>query len=166
MCSSDLRASVKTGTSKDMRDNWCLGFTDKYTVGVWVGNASGVAMRGVSGVSGAAPIWRQVMLQLHQQQAVQSKALDADVVEQRVSFSGVREPNRTELFLRGTEVSEVTLAGQTRQGIARPLHGAIYAIDPDIPRARQTIWFEQSGTAAASKAQWVLNGKQIGRAHV
>ena len=158
-----FKASVKTGTSKDMRDNWCLGFTDRYTVGVWVGNASGVAMRGVSGVSGAAPIWRQVVLQLHQQQAVTSKAIDADVVEQRVSFSGVREPNRTELFLRGTEVSEVTFAGQTRQGIARPLHGAIYAIDPDIPRARQTIWFEQSGTAAASKAQWVLNGKPLKR---
>ena len=37
-------AAVKTGTSKDMRDNWCVGFTDRYTVGVWVGNASGEPM--------------------------------------------------------------------------------------------------------------------------
>jgi len=37
-------AAVKTGTSKDMRDNWCIGYTDRYTVGVWVGNASGEAM--------------------------------------------------------------------------------------------------------------------------
>ena len=49
-------AAVKTGTSKDMRDNWCIGFTDRYTVGVWVGNASGEAMHDVSGISGAAPI--------------------------------------------------------------------------------------------------------------
>ena len=47
-------AAVKTGTSKDLRDNWCVGFTDRYTVGVWVGNASGEPMHEVSGVSGAA----------------------------------------------------------------------------------------------------------------
>ncbi|HSQ71359.1 MAG TPA: transglycosylase domain-containing protein, partial [Rubrivivax sp.] len=53
-------AAVKTGTSKDLRDNWCLGFTDRYTVGVWVGNASGAPMHGVSGASGAAPVWREL----------------------------------------------------------------------------------------------------------
>jgi penicillin-binding protein 1C len=52
-------AAVKTGTSKDMRDNWCVGFTDRYTVGVWVGNASGEPMHDVSGISGAAPVWQR-----------------------------------------------------------------------------------------------------------
>jgi penicillin-binding protein 1C len=46
-------AAVKTGTSKDMRDNWCVGYSDKYTVGVWVGNFNGQSMWDVSGVSGA-----------------------------------------------------------------------------------------------------------------
>ena len=46
--------AVKTGTSKDMRDNWCIGYTSRYTVGVWVGNASGAPMWDVSGTSGAA----------------------------------------------------------------------------------------------------------------
>ncbi len=50
-------SAVKTGTSKDMRDNWCIGFSDRYTVGVWVGNFDGEPMRNVSGVSGAAPVW-------------------------------------------------------------------------------------------------------------
>jgi penicillin-binding protein 1C len=57
--------AVKTGTSKDMRDNWALGWSQRYTVGVWVGNASGAAMHDVSGTSGAAPIWAAVMQQLH-----------------------------------------------------------------------------------------------------
>ena len=57
-------AAVKTGTSKDMRDNWCVGFTDRYTIGVWVGNASGEAMHSVSGVSGAAPIWHVLAVAL------------------------------------------------------------------------------------------------------
>jgi len=46
-------AAVKTGTSKDMRDNWCIGFSQRYTVGVWVGNYSGASMWDVSGVTGA-----------------------------------------------------------------------------------------------------------------
>lgn len=53
--------AVKTGTSKDMRDNWAVGWSERYTVGVWVGNASGAAMHDVSGTSGAAPIWAAVM---------------------------------------------------------------------------------------------------------
>ena len=58
-------AAVKTGTSKDMRDNWCIGWTPLYTVGVWVGNFNGDPMWNVSGISGAAPIWRSLMLALH-----------------------------------------------------------------------------------------------------
>ena len=58
-------AAAKTGTSKDMRDNWCVGYTARYTVGVWVGNFSGAPMHDVSGVSGAAPIWHTLVQHLH-----------------------------------------------------------------------------------------------------
>jgi penicillin-binding protein 1C len=54
-------SAVKTGTSKDMRDNWCIGFTPRYTVAVWVGNFEGDPMHEVSGVSGAAPAWRRIL---------------------------------------------------------------------------------------------------------
>jgi penicillin-binding protein 1C len=54
-------AAVKTGTSKDMRDNWCIGYTRHYTIGVWVGNASGLPMWNVSGVTGAAPVWHDMV---------------------------------------------------------------------------------------------------------
>ncbi len=57
--------AVKTGTSKDYRDNWTVGFTHDYTVGVWVGNFDGTPMRKVSGITGAAPIYRDVMLALY-----------------------------------------------------------------------------------------------------
>ena len=57
--------AVKTGTSKDMRDNWCIGYSRKYTVGVWVGNFSGEPMWNVSGISGAAPVWVEMMNWLH-----------------------------------------------------------------------------------------------------
>ncbi|OJA60464.1 penicillin-binding protein 1C, partial [Burkholderia ubonensis] len=58
-------SAVKTGTSKDMRDNWAVGYTSRYTVGVWVGNADGSPMWDISGVTGAAPVWSAVVGYLH-----------------------------------------------------------------------------------------------------
>ncbi|MEX2190380.1 MAG: penicillin-binding protein 1C [Bacteroidota bacterium] len=57
--------AVKTGTTKDYRDNWTVGYTTNYTVGVWVGNFDGKPMKGVSGVTGAGQIFEDVMMSLH-----------------------------------------------------------------------------------------------------
>jgi penicillin-binding protein 1C len=56
-----FEVAVKTGTSKSFRDNWTVGYTDAVTVGVWVGNFDGSAMDGVSGITGAGPLFRSVM---------------------------------------------------------------------------------------------------------
>lgn len=58
-------AAAKTGTTTDWRDNWTLGYTTERVVGVWVGNADNTPMRDVSGIDGAGPIWRDVMLAAH-----------------------------------------------------------------------------------------------------
>lgn len=57
--------AVKTGTSRNYRDNWAVGYTRDYTVGVWAGNFNGVPMQQVAGVTGAGPLFRRVMLLLH-----------------------------------------------------------------------------------------------------
>ena len=57
--------AVKTGTSKGFRDNWTVGYTSEVTVAVWVGNFDGSPMLGVSGVTGAGPLFREVMLAAH-----------------------------------------------------------------------------------------------------
>lgn len=62
----DFPVACKTGTSSDFRDNWALGFTPEFTVGVWVGNFDGSPMHEVSGVSGAAPVLHEVFVQLHE----------------------------------------------------------------------------------------------------
>ncbi len=56
-----FQAAAKTGTSNDERDNWTFGFTPDLTVGVWVGNADYTPMENTTGVTGAGPIWAQVM---------------------------------------------------------------------------------------------------------
>lgn len=54
--------AAKTGTSKGYRDNLTVGFTPEVTVAVWVGNFDGSPMEGVSGVSGAGPLFHDAML--------------------------------------------------------------------------------------------------------
>ncbi len=60
-----LHTSVKTGTTDDFRDNWTMGFTRNVQVGVWVGNSDGSPMVNTTGLTGAAPIWNQVMTRIY-----------------------------------------------------------------------------------------------------
>ena len=52
----DFRVAVKTGTSTSYRDNWAIGYTPEFTIGVWSGNFDRTPMQGVSGVTGSAPL--------------------------------------------------------------------------------------------------------------
>lgn len=54
-------AAVKTGTTRNFRDNWTVGFTPELLSVVWVGNADGTPMSAISGVDGAGPIWHDFM---------------------------------------------------------------------------------------------------------
>ena len=153
-------AAVKTGTSKDLRDNWCIGFTNRYTVGVWVGNASGAPMHDVSGISGAAPVWRSLVQALHAQRPSRAPAVPNGVTVTTVAFDGAREPARPERFVAGTEPAQQRAsaqgATQRRFGITSPRDGSVFALDPDIPAAAQRLSFEgEAGT-------WVLDGRRIG----
>ena len=152
-------AAVKTGTSKDMRDNWCVGFTDRYTIGVWVGNAGGEAMHSVSGVSGAAPVWHRIASWLHAGSPSRPPMQPTGVVAQRVAFDSKREPERPELFIAGTESGVVRatdeVGGRQRFGIASPRDGSVFALDPDIPPRAQLIVFE------GERGTWQLDGKVV-----
>ena len=78
--------AVKTGTSKDMRDNWCVGYSQKYTVGVWVGNFKGEPMWNVSGITGAAPIWLELMNYLHRSTPSKSPQPPEGVISKKLLF--------------------------------------------------------------------------------
>ncbi|MEP6670167.1 MAG: penicillin-binding protein 1C [Chthoniobacter sp.] len=80
----DFPVACKTGTSTDYRDNWAMGYTPEFTVGVWVGNFDGAPMRDVSGVTGAGPIMHAVMAQLHARFGTTWFAIPEDIVEREV----------------------------------------------------------------------------------
>jgi penicillin-binding protein 1C len=161
--------AVKTGTSKDMRDNWAVGWSQRYTVGVWVGNASGESMWDVSGTSGAAPVWAEVMRFLHAREPSRAPAPPPGLVEARVEFGpgadgAPLEAARAEWFLQGTEQPLFALdtgiaadAGFAR--ITAPSDGTIIAVDPDIPPLRQRVRFESEGRGV----QWRIDGKFFAR---
>lgn len=77
-------AAVKTGTSSNYRDTWTVGFSEKYTVATWVGNFDGSPMNKVSGVAGAAPLWREIMLNLHKNNEPQAFAQPENTVERAI----------------------------------------------------------------------------------
>ncbi len=84
-------AAVKTGTSSNYRDTWTLGFTRDYTVATWVGNFNGDRMQEVSGVTGAAPLWRRIMLHLHETSAPPAFPPPEHLVQQPIcALSGLR----------------------------------------------------------------------------
>jgi len=142
-------SAVKTGTSKDMRDNWALGYSQAYTVGVWVGNASGAPMWDVSGSSGAAPVWAALMQFLHARRPSQSPRPPSGLVHTDVSFAanghmpGI-EAARQEWFLQGTEqpvFAIESIAGSTggiRAGGQKSLNLSNQQPGPAQPRVRIT----------------------------
>jgi penicillin-binding protein 1C len=163
-------SAAKTGTSKDMRDNWCVGFTSRYTVGVWVGNFSGAPMHDVSGVTGAAPIWRDLVHRLHRDAPSQAPSPPADVERATVAFDPPVERERGEWFVRGTVIATIrattrpaeedgddAVASITR--IRYPAPDTIVALDPDIPPASQRMAFVAS--AMPQGLRWTLNGAEI-----
>ncbi len=138
-------SAVKTGTSKEMRDNWCIGFTRRYTVGVWVGNFEGDPMRDVSGIAGAAPVWLELMDELQAEDGSGSDMPQpvAGLERRTVRFEPPLEPPRAEWFLAGTETTALRRnpEEQRRPRIASPPNGVVIALDPDVPGDRQSVFF-------------------------
>lgn len=65
--------SAKTGTSTNFRDNWVVGFNDRFTIGVWVGNFNNQEMGKVSGITGAGKIFFQMALLINEKYPAQVK---------------------------------------------------------------------------------------------
>ncbi len=122
-----FRAAVKTGTSQSYRDNWTLGFTPEYTVGVWAGNFDNTPMQEVSGVTGAAPIWRDILLHLHESspatwydepKEIVRARIDPRTGRQLTAQSPPSRLSREELFIAGSLPPAATRGDYDERGRA------------------------------------------------
>ncbi len=101
--------AVKTGTTNDKKDNWTVGWTPGVITGVWVGNNDNTSMKQVaSGVTGASPIWRKIMLEILKTRSDEKFIQPEEIVEIEVDkVSGFRAhdgfESKKEIFLKGTE---------------------------------------------------------------
>ena len=177
--------AVKTGTSKDMRDNWAMGWSQHYTVGVWVGNASGAPMWDVSGTSGAAPIWAAVVQHLHAHTPSRAPAPPPGLVQAQVAFGNALEAPRSEWFLQGTQQAvfaidsvadgaqeagargqkglkkQAAAADNSTARITEPAPGTIIALDPDIPPKHQRLRLAAQGPD--QNLRWRIDGKDFAK---
>lgn len=82
---TDFGASVKTGTTDNVKDNWTIGYTANVAVGVWVGNSNGDPMVNSSGLTGAAPIWNTVITSIYgSQNLLSSFATDGRLLADQI----------------------------------------------------------------------------------
>jgi penicillin-binding protein 1C len=182
--------AVKTGTSKDMRDNWAMGYSQHYTVGVWVGNASGAPMWDVSGTTGAAPIWAAVMGYLHKTRPSRAPKPPAGVVQARVNFADglrtvamgsnsgssevetYREAARQEWFIEGTQQSSFALRDAVTDAAKAGAGGNTAASRITAPASGTIIALDPdippnrqrlSFAAQGVPARWLMDGKEFAK---
>ncbi len=177
-------SSVKTGTSKNFRDNWCVGYTKDFVVGVWAGNFGSDPMAEVSGVTGAGALWRASAELLAEKFPPEKFTATPDVKSRLFCpVSGLPAspacPNSyREFFLakRGTPEEcphDEILAGnaiapvlgrETDFGLIRPLSGEEYAFDPGLAADIQKIKALAKSVSGVDELVWRLNGEEIARA--
>ena len=133
--------AAKTGTTRNFRDNWTVGYTDDYVVGVWVGNAKGDVMEGVSGISGAGPIFHKIMNLLHE--ATDTKLTVSDV---NLNFEFGISNNQ---FPMNGVISEFR--------IISPFSNDLFLFDSNKPAEFQKIQL-----TASKNSEWFVDGQFVG----
>jgi penicillin-binding protein 1C len=114
----------------------------------------------VSGITGAAQVWAEIMNRLCAGEKSQMPEPPPGMTRHSVEVSGTL---RNEWFIGGTEPSApLMLTGRTFQQIQYPAPGTIITLDPDIPGAQQRVIF--SAHERSMDHHWILNGKTLGSA--
>ncbi|MBU1089489.1 penicillin-binding protein 1C [Patescibacteria group bacterium] len=157
----DFPVAAKTGTTRNSRDNWTFGFTPNRIVGVWVGNADNSPMQGTSGVTGAGPIFHEVMLAATRDLSPRNFPRPSGITKTEICSLSGKLPTEycqhtlTEFFITGTEPTDSDDIFQpieidTRNGLlsnncpAEVIKTDIFAIFPlELQKwARENGWIE------------------------
>ena len=173
--------AVKTGTSTDHRDCWTVGFSDRYTSGVWMGNLDERPTRGISGAIGPAIVLRAIFAELDRNGETGAFTTRPDLENVKICpvsglLAGPGCPHIEEKFLPGTApVARCTLHSENVLHHASSIHGPspalrllqpspglLIALDPRIPPDLQAFTFKIPPEVETVKTQWVLNGQPVG----
>lgn len=97
------KVAVKTGTTDNIRDNFTMGYTPSYVVGVWVGNNDNRPLSRflASGLSGAAPIWNRIMSTVLENVEDEQMERPANIFAKYDAACG-----RSEVFTKGSNIPQ------------------------------------------------------------
>lgn len=163
--------AVKTGTTSDWRDNWTIGYTPQVVVGVWVGNADNQAMNDVSGVSGAGPIWHDVIEAALAEQPAHSFVRPSGLTQVELcanteQTAGPWCPDHRWEWLP-PEVAQSLAAGTADAGGAAPLRlispdpGMVVVAQPGIPLSAQQLPIQATAEPGFSQVQLYADGRLL-----
>jgi penicillin-binding protein 1C len=160
-----VQTAVKTGTSSDYRDAWAVGFDNRYTVGVWMGNLDGQPMDGITGSKGPMLVLRAVFAELNRTRKTRPLYLDPRLIRAEIcrgtGLSADGEcPSRNEWFLPGSQPAAVVARENEIDGfrICRPTHGLQMAVDPRIPDDMEAFTMRVCGTPDRAGVNWIVDG--------
>lgn len=163
-------AAAKTGTSKDYKDNFAIGYTPRVTVAVWAGNFDASPMQKVSGITGAAPMMHDVLAYAAARYPAGEFARPAEVISAQIcSHSGLLAGPacgavREEIFTADTVPTQVCDGQHEAQArpaqILFPVPGDVLVYDPALPPAGQQVHMRTAGLQAP--CVWHINGRERG----
>ena len=180
------RTAFKTGTTRNFRDSWIIGFNEDVTVGVWVGNADGSPMQEITGFRGAFPIFRDFMNFYNKYRDFSSYFSNSQppqgILKKKVCLKPEENPCQgyREEFFQTAELQKKTeeefnkkefpgRGGEYKEGLAEnkreeftkitfPFDGDVFKIDDRFPIKNQKIIFKGEH---CDQCTWFLNNEKI-----
>lgn len=181
------QTAVKTGTSSDYRDAWAMGYNDRYTVGVWMGNMDYQPMEKVTGSTGPAIVLRSIFNELNRHREVKPLVLSRSLEKHRVcvetglAFHHIENACtfRDEWFVPGTfntrtfaqdydvksNKHDIEDTDPSTIRLRLPTPGLQMAMDPRIPDSAEYFKFSLTETAKdkpLKKVEWFVNEELVG----
>ncbi len=178
------QTAVKTGTSTDYRDAWALGFSDRYAVGVWMGNFDQHPMRNITGSTGPALVLRAVFAELNRHKEAKPLFLSPALTMKKIcrvsgELANPECPAMDEWFepekvpvrhcgLHGSKKPHVKAASSRSNQdhvhlhLIKPSNGLQLAMDPRIPDELEALSLVLQEDIEVVKVEWLMDGVVIG----
>ncbi|MDX1502340.1 MAG: transglycosylase domain-containing protein [Thermoanaerobaculia bacterium] len=177
-----VETAVKTGTSNDYRDAWAVGFSDRHTVGVWMGNLDRREMEGITGSRGPALVLRGIFAELRRGRPSRPLArprtlVRAPICRETGLAPGDGCPRVEEWFRPGRAPIEpcpehgrpagpsppARPAADPLVRLLQPTPGLDLAMDPRIPDELEAFPFEIETPSPPAGVHWLVDGEVVAR---
>jgi penicillin-binding protein 1C len=147
--------AFKTGTSYGYRDAWAVGFSNDYTVGVWVGRADGSPRAGHVGRESAAPI----LLKTFELLPADKRADEPPPSGALLTSATDQLPPSMRIFRRDTTPAAPQPTVVPPPTIAFPPNGTVVPLPTDANKEHTIVLKADGGKAPLT---WLVNGQLLG----